>query len=185
MLFPDVSETVDKAQDKQKRSHNNSKKLRMFSVGEKVLAKHFRSSCPKWLAGEVVKVSSPLSYVIKLTNRTEVRCHVDYVRKREYVSESLDLSPDSQIEAEIYGGDFNSSSQTAVPIAVPLTDQPSSGRDVKTSETSTPVTSSMTRQSLRKKETATKLQTAYFILTVEECSTLILTNVCAMFIQCH
>ena len=35
MLFPDVSKTVEKAQDKQKRSHNNSKKLRMFSVGEK------------------------------------------------------------------------------------------------------------------------------------------------------
>ena len=137
MLFPDVSETVKKAQDKQKRSHDNSKKLRIFSVGEKVLAQNFRSPHQKWLTGEVVKVSNPLSYVIKLTNGTQVRCHVDYVRKREYVSESLDPAPDSQIEPEVYGGDFSSSSQTTEPIAVPLTDQPSSGGDVKMSETST------------------------------------------------
>ena len=68
MLFSDVSKTVEKAQDKQKKSHDNSKKLHMFSVGEKVLAITFRSSHPKWLIGEVVKVSGPLSYVIKLKN---------------------------------------------------------------------------------------------------------------------
>ena len=56
MLFPDISKTVEKAQDKQKRSHDNSKKLHMFSVGEKVLAKNFRSSHPKWLIGKVVNV---------------------------------------------------------------------------------------------------------------------------------
>ena len=56
MLFPDVGRTVVNAQEKQKKYHDNSKKLRIFSVGDKVLAKNFRSSRPKWLVGEVVKV---------------------------------------------------------------------------------------------------------------------------------
>ena len=113
MLFPDVGKTVEKAQEKQKKYHDNSKKLRIFSVGDKVLAKNFRSSRPKWLVGEVVKVSGPLSYVIKLTNG---RRHVDYVKKRDYVSESVDPAPDSRIESEMYGSDFNSSPQTTEPV---------------------------------------------------------------------
>ena len=57
---------------------------------KKELAKNLRPSRPKWLIGEFVKFSGPLSYVIKLTNDTEIRRHVDYVRKRDYVLESLD-----------------------------------------------------------------------------------------------
>ena len=151
MLFPDISKTVEKAQDRQKKSHDNSKKLRMFSVGEKVLAKNFRLSHPKWLIGKVVKDSGPLSYVIKLTNGTEIRRHVDYVRKRDYVSESLDSAPDSQIDSEMYGGDFNCSSQTTEPVAVSPIDIPSTGGNAQTSVTITPATSTTTRRSLRER----------------------------------
>ena len=120
----------------------------MFLVGEKLLAKNFKSSCPKWLIGKVVKVSGPLSYVIKLTNRTEIRRHVDYVRKRDYVSESLDSASDSQIDSEVYGGDFNSSSQTTEPVVVSPIDQPSTGGNAQTSKTITPAASITTRRSL-------------------------------------
>ena len=116
----------------------------MFSVGEKVLAENFRSSRPKWLVGEVVKVSGPLSYVIKLNNGTEIGL-VDYLRKRDYVSESLDSSPDSQIDSEMYGGDFNSSSETTEPVAVSPIDQPSTGGNAQTFETIKPATSVSTR----------------------------------------
>ena len=148
MFFPDISKTVEKAQGKQKRSHDNSKKLRMFSVEEKVLAKNFRSSHQKWPVGKVVNVSGPLIYVIKLTNGTEIRHHVDYVRKRDYVSESLDSAPDSQINSEMYSGNFNSSSQTTEPVAVSPTDPSSTGGNAQTSESITPATSITTHQSL-------------------------------------
>ena len=95
----------------------------MFLVGEKVLAKNFRSSRPKWIVGEVVEVSGPLSYVIKLNNVMEIR------------------RPDSQIDSEMYGGDFNSSSQTAEPFAVSPTDQPCTGGIAQMSKTITPATS--------------------------------------------
>ena len=89
-----------------------------------------------------------MSYVIKLTNGTEIRCHLDYVRKRDYALESLDSAPDSQIDSEMYGSDFNSSSQTTEPVAVSPIDQPSTSGNAQTSETITPAISITTRLSL-------------------------------------
>ena len=75
------------------------------------------------MCGEVVKVSGPLSYVIKLNNGTEIR------------------HPDSQIDYEMYGDDFDSSSQTSEPVAVLPTDRSSTGGNSQMSETITPATS--------------------------------------------
>ena len=55
LCFPEVEETVLKAQNNQKRYHDSSKQLQVFSVGDKVLVKNFRSSSPKWLSGTVVR----------------------------------------------------------------------------------------------------------------------------------
>ena len=43
-LFPDVSGGFKRCQRKQKENHDNSKTLRMFAPGDKILAKNFRSS---------------------------------------------------------------------------------------------------------------------------------------------
>ena len=63
----------------------------------------------------------------------------------------LDSAPDSQIDSEMYGGDFNSSSQTTEPVAVSPTDQSSTSGNAQTSETTTPATSITTRRSLRER----------------------------------
>ena len=79
-LFPDVSGRV------QKENHDNSKTLRMFAQGDKILAKNFRSSNPKWLSGEIIQSTCPLSYLIKLSNGVETCRHVDHIRKTKSLS---------------------------------------------------------------------------------------------------
>ena len=89
------------------------------------------------------------------------------------MSKSLDPAPDSRMEPEVYGGDFNSLFQTTEPITVLFTDQPSSGGDVQTSETSTPATSMMTRQSVLERRPPQRYRRPIVLLRVEECSRLI------------
>ena len=89
--------------------------------------------------------------MIKLTNGLEIRRHVDYVKKRDYVSESVDPAPDSRIESEMYGSDFNSSPQITEPVVEPPIDQPSADRNAKTSETVTSETSTTARRSFRER----------------------------------
>ena len=72
LYFPEVEETVVKAQNNQKRYHDSSKQLRVFSVRDKVLVKNFRSSSPKQLSGTVVRPSDRL-YIVKLQNVSTVR----------------------------------------------------------------------------------------------------------------
>ena len=44
---------------------------------------NFPTKIPRWIPGTVVKVTGPLSYVIKLQNGKTVRRHVDSMRERE------------------------------------------------------------------------------------------------------
>ena len=104
-LFPDVSERVERSQRKQKENHDNSKTLRMFAPGDKILAKNFRSSNPKWLSGEIIRSTGPLSYLIKLSNGVETRCHVDHIRKTKSLlslPNNVDQHQDEHMEPEVY-----------------------------------------------------------------------------------
>ena len=82
LLYPDVSRRVEKQQDRQKQTHDNTLPLRSFAEGDCVYAEDFTSSPCKWNAGTIVEVSGPLSYVVRLENGAVVRRHVDNIRKR-------------------------------------------------------------------------------------------------------
>ena len=100
-LFPDISGRVERSQRKQKENHDNSKTLRMFAQGDKIFAKNFRSSNPKWLSGEIIRSTSPLSYLIKLSNGVETRRHVDHIRKTKSLSclpNNVDQHQDKHME---------------------------------------------------------------------------------------
>ena len=104
-LFPDVSGRIERSQRKQKENHDNSKTLRMFAPGDKILAKNFRSSNPKWLSGEIIQSTGPLSYLIKLSNGVETRCHVDHIRKTKSLlslPNNVDQHQDEHMEPEVY-----------------------------------------------------------------------------------
>ena len=81
-LRPDISQRVEHKQAMQKQSHDSSKPLRTFSVGDKVFVQHFTGTLPKWLSGTIAEVTGPLSYVVTLSDGRTVRRHVDAVRGR-------------------------------------------------------------------------------------------------------
>ena len=89
-LFPDLQQHVQKKQAEQAASHNNSKPLRSFKVGDLVYTKDFSSTPLIWIPGTVTKVTGPLSYHIELGDGRVVRRHVDAVRARR---DSADPSP--------------------------------------------------------------------------------------------
>ena len=78
-LFPDLQEDVQKKQAEQAASHNNSKPLRSFKVGDLVYTKDFSTTPLIWIPGTVAKVTGPLSYHIELGDGRVVRRHVDTV----------------------------------------------------------------------------------------------------------
>ena len=89
-LFPDLQQHVRKKQAEQAASHNNSKPLWSFKVGDLIYTKGFSSTPLIWILGTVVKVTGSLSYHIELGDRHVVRRHVDTVRARW---DSADPSP--------------------------------------------------------------------------------------------
>lgn len=87
LLFPDVSRRVESQQTRQKQSHDSSKPVRTFAVGDLVYAENFSpSAMVKWTPGKIAKATGPLSYHIQLTDGSIVRRHVDHMRRRESVS---------------------------------------------------------------------------------------------------
>ena len=131
MLFPKGNKKVEKAQEKQKQCHDNSKRLRVFVVGDKVLVKNFRQIGPKWICGTISKVNGPLSYTVELTNGCYVKRHVDFVRKRDF--NPKDQLECSEIEPGLFSGSFGVSNQPAR-----LVEPPASIAPVDLPETSVP-----------------------------------------------
>ena len=93
---PNLSLRVGNRQARQKLSHNNSKPIHTFTVGEVVFAKNFTGKSPKWLPGSMAEVTGPLSYIIQLQDGTTRRRHVDNIRNR-VTSSDLPLIKDTPV----------------------------------------------------------------------------------------
>ena len=65
LLKPDISRTVEKRQENRKKYHDLRVKARRFEIGNKVFVLNFASG-PKWIPGEVIRITGPVSYVIQL-----------------------------------------------------------------------------------------------------------------------
>jgi hypothetical protein len=99
LLYPEVSQKVEKQQLKQKLCHDNTKALRSFQAGELVFAENFADSPQqKWLAGKVLTSTGPLSYRVELQSGIVVRRHVDNLRGRSV--SSLPKSDQDKTEPE-------------------------------------------------------------------------------------
>ena len=79
-LFLNLQQHVQRKQAEHAASHNNSKPLRSFKVGDLVYTKVFSSTSLIWIPGTVAKVTGPLSYHIEPGDGCVVRRHVDAVR---------------------------------------------------------------------------------------------------------
>ena len=115
-LFPDLQSRVQKKQAEQAASHDNSKPLRSFNVGDLVYAKDFSSTPLLWIPRTVVKVTGPLSYHIKLTDNRVVRRHVDAIRVRNESSNPSPLNDFPLPQDDLY---FPSRTQTPAPPVQP------------------------------------------------------------------
>ena len=73
LLYPTVAKMVEHRQLKQREQHDKRRPLRVFVVDDPVYAENFASRNPKWIAGTIVKVTGPLSYVIKLNSWSTYR----------------------------------------------------------------------------------------------------------------
>ena len=84
VVRPDLSKTVRQHQESQKRQHDRHAKIRQFSMGDTVFIRNFSQQYPHptWLPGEIVSVSGPVSYTVRLSDHRTVRRHVDHIRRR-------------------------------------------------------------------------------------------------------
>ena len=81
LLKPNTAERVEKRQQDQKRRHDQKAKLRTFRVGDYVFVKNFGAGS-RWLPGEIVEMSGPVSFHIELEDGRRRRCHQDHLRPR-------------------------------------------------------------------------------------------------------
>ena len=82
LIHPDITKKVESKQEKQKSAHDTEQPLRKFTVNDHVLVRNLPSSNPKWLPGVIVKVTGPLSYVVRLSDERIVHKHVDHIIRR-------------------------------------------------------------------------------------------------------
>ena len=64
LMKPDLTETVQSKQLKQKLLHDNEKSFRKFSEGDADYIKDFCHAKPKWVSGTIQKPTGPVSYSV-------------------------------------------------------------------------------------------------------------------------
>ena len=79
LLKPNTADRVEARQYRQQKSHNATAKDRKFSVGDKVYSKNFGQG-PKWILGEIVESTGPVSFLVKLVSGQIIRRHQDHLR---------------------------------------------------------------------------------------------------------
>ncbi|XP_069108965.1 uncharacterized protein [Argopecten irradians] len=96
----DVREHVERKQQTQKEYHDQHAKSRDLDVGENVFVKNFYG-CPKWLYGQVVCKTGPVSYTVKCPEGNIGRRHIDQHRSRHChipVEETLSEHSEEMLE---------------------------------------------------------------------------------------
>lgn len=106
LIFPNIEDRVHNKQSKQKFYHDKPAKERLFKGDNVFMRKLCQEFKTKWISGNVLAKTGPVSYKIELTNGTLVRRHIDHIR-RCYM-EKLDTEPtenkyDVDIEIPIRG----------------------------------------------------------------------------------
>ena len=81
LLKPNIAERVERKQEDPKTRHDKKAKSRTFHVGNHVFVKNFGAG-NKWLPGQIVKMSGPVSFLVELEDGRCRRCHQDHLRHR-------------------------------------------------------------------------------------------------------
>ena len=81
LLKPHTAERVEDRQSKQKKQHDERACVQKLVVGEEVYVRNYHGG-EKWLPGVIEKRTGPVSFLVKLSDGRDRRCHQDQVRKR-------------------------------------------------------------------------------------------------------
>ena len=81
LLRPNTAERVEEKQQQQKAQHDRKALPRTFRVGDTVFMKNFGAG-RRWLPGQVVEMSGPVSFHVLLEDGRCKRCHQDQLRSR-------------------------------------------------------------------------------------------------------
>ena len=71
---------MEKNQLKQRLAHDDKQPLRVFLKDEPVYVQDFTASKQKWIPGNIQKATSPVSYLVMLSNGSTIRRHVDNIK---------------------------------------------------------------------------------------------------------
>ena len=150
---------VEDKQIAQKKQHDSQAPLREFQVNDPVFVKNF-SYGPKWLCGNIIQKSGPVSYVVQLTSGGVFRRHVDHIRLRSspIVHPIVQDLPNDAEPTPVPRPSLPTplSSETSTPVepevATPAASQPAAS-DTATSKPASPL-----RKSIRVKSTPAYLK---------------------------
>ena len=70
-VFPNMGQKVLHKQKQQKKNVNKERTCHHFVVGDKVYARSYRERKGKWMPATVIKITGPLSYIVKTTDNLE------------------------------------------------------------------------------------------------------------------
>ena len=123
LLKPDLTDSVQRKQQAQKKNHDIHSKLPTLVVGKKFYIKDFPSG-KDWIAGEVSEQKGPLTYYVKLPDGRVVRRHIDAIRIRTSETTSATSSATDDVEippASITSAppDTDSNTDTSSPVTNP------------------------------------------------------------------
>ena len=131
LLKPNQESHVTQKQAQQKTEHDRHSKRRDFSVGQKVMAKNFRSG-PKWIPAVIDEKLGPLSYLVKTVDGELWRRHVDHLKEVQWTESSEGRGENSSLNADTdtTNGPTSDNSQTKASqgtdsTSVPVEEPPS------------------------------------------------------------
>lgn len=104
LLRPNAADRVEKKQQQQKAQHDRRAKPRVFSVGDAVFMRNSGAGC-RWLPGQIVEKTRPVSFRVLLEDGRGKRCHQDQLRSRVVDERGTDSPP----------GDLSSSTPVSGP----------------------------------------------------------------------
>ena len=88
LISPNLTPSVEHQQQKQKTAHDGKKQLVIFLKGEKVLV-HNKRGNTKWSPGILIQQKSPVTYLVKVGQKTRY-CHADHLLRNGNTPSQVD-----------------------------------------------------------------------------------------------
>ena len=93
LLKPHTADRLEAKQQKQKQHHDLRTKDRKFKIEDKIYY-YNHGVGNKWLPGQVIKQTGPVSFHVDLDNGHHRRCHQDQLRPRDTQENGVELHSD-------------------------------------------------------------------------------------------